>query len=61
MKEGNRAVNLSVNRQLAAAVGTYVLNNRRKGHRTISELTENLWISYLRRKGVKLPPLFKES
>jgi hypothetical protein len=61
MKEGNEAVNLSISTPIAAAISSFVRNNRRRGRRNLSELTENLWVSYLRRKGVKLPPLFKES
>ena len=60
MKEGNVAVNLSINGKIAQTVQTFVAGNKRKGRRNVSELTENLWIGYLRRKGVKLPPLFKD-
>lgn len=61
MKNGNAAVNLSINSDIAAAVRSFVSGNRRKGRRNVSELTEHLWISYLRRKGAKLPTLFKQS
>jgi|GEM_PF-5369306 len=47
--------NLSVDGDLATAVKTFVTGNKRKGRRNVSELTENLWIGYLRRQGVKLP------
>jgi hypothetical protein len=52
-------LNLSIDTDIANAVKGYVASNPRKGRRNVSELTENLWISYLRRKGVKLPTLFK--
>jgi hypothetical protein len=59
MKEGNVAINLSINKGVAEAVDTFIAGNKRKGRKNRSELTENLWISYLRKMGVKLPPLFK--
>ena len=59
MKEGNVAVNLSINGKVAQAIDTFIAGNKRKGRRNRSELTEGLWITYLRKKGVKLPPLFK--
>jgi hypothetical protein len=60
MKKGNVPMNLSINEKIAGAVQTFVAGNKRKGRRNVSELTENLWIGYLRRKGVKLPTLFKD-
>jgi hypothetical protein len=59
MKEGNVAINLSINGKIAEAVDVFIASNKRKGRRNRSELTENLWITFLRKKGVKLPPLFK--
>lgn len=59
MKQGNVPINLSIQEEIANAVKGFVVTNRRAGRKTVSELTENLWISYLRRKGVKLPPLLK--
>lgn len=59
MKDGNEAVNLSINKDIAKAVKGFVATNKRKGRKNVSELTENLWISYLRKHGVKLPPLVK--
>jgi hypothetical protein len=59
-KEGNAAVNLSINRSITAAAQAFIRENRRKGRRSLSQMTENLWISYLRSQGVKLPPLFKD-
>lgn len=59
MKEGKEAVNLSINSPIAATVRAFVSGNRRKGRKNLSEFTENLWISYLRSKGVKLPALMK--
>lgn len=55
----NVAMNLSVDKDLKIAVKNYITGNRRKGRRDVSELTQALWISYLRSKGVKLPPLLK--
>lgn len=55
MNNGKAACNLSINRDLVTAVQTFVTGNKRKGRRNLSELTENLWIGYLRRQGVKLP------
>lgn len=59
MKDGNSAVNLSIKTPIAKAVKTFVAVNARKGRRNVSEFTENLWIGYLRKQGVKLPPLVK--
>lgn len=59
MREGNVAVNLSISSGVVSSIKGFVATNRRKGRKDVSELTENLWIGYLRRKGVKLPPLFK--
>lgn len=58
-----RPLNLSVNGELAGRVISYLAENKRKGRRNVSELTEQLWITYLRRKGVKLPEsvLLKEA
>lgn len=55
MKDGNVPVNLSVNEQIATAIKGFVVTNARKGRRNVSELTENLWIAYLRKQGAKLP------
>ncbi len=61
MKPGNVSLNLSIKEPIALAVKGFVAGNRRKGRHNLSQLTENLWISYLRGKGVKLPPLFKDN
>lgn len=59
MKAGKVPVNLSINEPLARAAQTYIVGNKRKGRANLSELTANLWIAYLRKKGVKLPLLLK--
>jgi hypothetical protein len=59
MKEGNVPVNLSINEDLVKAAKSFIINERRKGRRNLSELTERLWITYLRGKRAKLPPLLK--
>lgn len=59
MKNGNSAVNLSIQKPIAKAIKAYIAENARKGRRNLSELTENLWIAYLRKQGAKLPPLLK--
>lgn len=51
--------NLSVDPELARAIRGFTSAHPRKGRRNVSELTESLWISFLRRKGAKLPVLFK--
>lgn len=51
--------NLKVDPELKTAVQTYVLQNKRKGRRTLSELTENLWVSHLRKHGATLPAMTK--
>lgn len=51
--------NLSVDQELLATLQGYLAHNRRKGRRNVAELTRNLWISYLRKQGVKLPALLK--
>jgi hypothetical protein len=61
MKDGKVPFNLSVAAPLADSMKVFVAGSRRKGQRTVSEITENLWVSFLRRKGVKLPPLMKEA
>jgi hypothetical protein len=48
-------LNLSVNSELKNTLEAHLVQNRRKGRRNLSELTENLWIQFLRRRGVKLP------
>jgi len=60
MKNGNSAVNLSIRTPIAQAVKSFVEANPRKGRKNLSEFTEGLWISYLRAKKWKLPPLFKK-
>lgn len=52
-------LNLSIDEELGNAVKAWVVQNKRKGRRNLSELTEALYISYLRRKGAKLPVLLK--
>ena len=59
MKEGNVAVNLSIDQSIAQAVREFVVGHQRKGCNNLSELTEQLWISHLRKKKAKLPPLTK--
>jgi hypothetical protein len=58
-KNGKRPVNLAINAGVAKAAEVFVTANRRKGRSSLSELTENLWITYLRKQGIKLPPLLK--
>jgi hypothetical protein len=59
-KSPKSPINLSINTDVVAAVKGYVALNRRKGRKDVSELTERLWIAYLRSKGAKLPPLLKK-
>lgn len=59
MKDGNVAVNLSVDKKVAEEIDKFIAGNKRKGRRNRSELTESLWIAYLRSKGVKSPALLK--
>ena len=61
MKKGNVAVNLSIPIVIADTVREFVVTHRRTGCRNLSELTVQLWISYLRKRKAKLPPLFKET
>lgn len=49
-------INLSITASLILPMKLWAITERV----TLSQLTENLWISYLRRKGVKLPALLKE-
>jgi hypothetical protein len=60
MQEVKVPINLSIDEELVKAAKTFVIINKRKGRRNLSEFTANLWISYLRGQGVKLPTLFKE-
>lgn len=60
MKDGNVPVNLSIRKPLALAVKGFVAANARKGRRNLSELTEGLWISYMRKQGAKMPVLLKD-
>jgi len=54
-------INLSIRADITLAIKVHVTAHPECGFRNVSELTENLWISYLRRKGAKLPTLFKQS
>lgn len=54
-------MNLSIKKTVALAAKSFVAGNKRKGRKNLSELTENLWIGYLRKNGVKLPPLLKRA
>lgn len=53
--KGKSAKNLSLNTELTKAVLAVIVEHPRKGRRNLSELTETLWISFLRKRGVKLP------
>lgn len=57
-KNGKEAVNLSINKDVKGTLEAHLVTNRRKGV-NLSTLTERLWMTYLRRKGVKLPPTCK--
>jgi hypothetical protein len=61
MQEGKAAINLSIDEELIKAAKTFVISNKRKGRANLSEFTASLWISYLREKGTKLPPLLKNN
>lgn len=56
-KKGNVACNLSINSDVAEAVDSTIATKKkkRKGVKNRSELTERLWVAWLRRNGVKLP------
>lgn len=61
MKKVDAPVNLLIRADVTLAAKMFIMENKRKGRKSLSELTENLWISYLRSQGVKLPPLFKNA
>jgi hypothetical protein len=52
MKDGNVAVNLSIDKNVLAAVKRWLVDNKAPGRRNISELTQHLWEIHLRREHV---------
>ncbi len=51
-------LNLSVDLELTRALRVHIAENGRRGSANISQITEKLWVKFLRGKKAKLPDRF---